>query len=248
VAWALLGLSGSFNLALAQSTSDEIQLQVHRTFGYGNGDQIQGLFTLEATGPELKSATFRIENQVIAEVMSPPFTARMDTDQYPHGFHTLTVIGETTDGRTLTSVPRRYEFVDAAVGNNAVLQIGGRIALIGFGLVAVIFVMQIFLFSSGKHQTLPLGAHRNYGIKGGAICPKCGRPFGLHLMGINLLTGYYDRCDHCGKWSFVARATPEQLAAAEQAELKLGQPEMPIAQETSEAKLKRQIDESKFTR
>jgi hypothetical protein len=241
-------LGGSLNLAQAQSTSNELQLQVHRTFGYGNGDQIQGLFTLEATGPELKSAKFMIGTELIGVVTSPPFTVRIDTDKYPHGFHTLTVTGETTDGRTLTSLPRRYEFVDAAVGNDAVLQIGGRIALVGFGLVAIIFAMQIFLFAPGKRRTTPLGAARRYGLKGGAICPKCGRPFGLHLLGVNLLTRYYDRCDHCGRWSLVARATPEELAVAEQAELKLGQPETPVAEETAEAKLKRQIDESKFTR
>lgn len=240
----LLGLSA--NLVLAQSVSDELQLEVHRTFGYGNGNQIQGHFTLVATGVDLTSATFYIGTDVIGTATSAPFQVTMDTDNYPHGFHTLTVTGQTADGRTLTSRPHRYEFVDASAAGETAFRIVGPIVAVVFGLIALTFVVQFLPGLLGKRKVLPLGAPRRYGIKGGAICPKCGRPFGVHFLSINLVGSYFDYCDHCGKWSLVRRATPQQLADAQQAELALAQPETPIAEETPEAKLKRQLDETRF--
>lgn len=231
----------------AQSVNNDLKLEVHRTFGYGNGDQIQGHFTLVATGLELKSATFLIDTDVIGTTTSAPFQVTMDTDNYPHGFHTLTVTAETTDGQTFTSQPHRYEFVDASVANFDVVRIVGPIFAVVFGIILVSFGIQFLPSLMGKRKTLPLGATRSYGLKGGAICPKCGRPFGLHFMSVNLLTGYYDYCDHCGKWSFVQRATPAQLAAAEQAELKQAVPDSPITPETPEQKLRRQIEDSRYT-
>jgi D-arabinose 1-dehydrogenase-like Zn-dependent alcohol dehydrogenase len=34
-----------------------------------------------------------------------------------------------------------------------------------------------------------LGAERDYGFRGGAICPKCHRPFAMHLWGLSLELG-----------------------------------------------------------
>jgi hypothetical protein len=251
----LLGVVGLFllmvssiNLAWAQTSSDELQLAVHRDFGYGGfNNQIQGLFTLEATGLPLQSATFMIDAEVIGQVTAAPFKLSINTDKYPHGLHTFTVVGVTTDGRTLTSKPRQYEFVDASVGGQAGLKIGGSIAGVVLGIVALMLAFQFLPGYLGKRKMVPLGAHRTYGIKGGAICPKCGRPFGIHLMSINLFTRYFDRCEHCGKWSIVSRATPQQLADAEQIELAMAQPEKPVVTETAEAKLKRQIEETRYT-
>ncbi len=242
----LSGLSGSIKTAFAQ-TNTEFQLAVHRDFGYGGGDQIQGQFTLEAVGPEtLTSATFTIDDQLMGTVTTAPFKLPLNTDKYPHGWHTLGLTGKTSDGQTLTAAPKRFEFVDASAGVTAGFQIAVRIIVPVVALLALVLAIQFVPTLLGKRKTLPLGATRRYGLKGGAICPKCGRPFSIHLTSLNALTGYLDYCDHCGKWSFIKRATPEQLAEAERAEVKQAVPESPIVEETAEEKLQRQIEESRY--
>ncbi len=101
---------------------------------------------------------------------------------------------------------------------------------------------------AGRRRTsLPLGVPRQYSWLGGAICPKCGRPFSLHWWALNAsLAGKLDRCEYCGKWSLVRRASREQLAAAEAAELAQAQPETPVAEPNAKEKLKRQLDESRY--
>jgi len=54
-----------------------------------------------------------------------------------------------------------------------------------------------------------------YGILGGIVCPICGLPFSLKVMGFNWFTGKLQRCPHCGKWSVVKRTSAEALATAE---------------------------------
>ncbi|MEK7312663.1 MAG: Ig-like domain-containing protein, partial [Chloroflexota bacterium] len=74
-------------------------LSVRRDWGFGGGSQIQGLFTMEATGPgNLVSVTFKIDSTVVGEVTSSPFKIRFDTDDYLTGWHTLTAVGKTIDG------------------------------------------------------------------------------------------------------------------------------------------------------
>lgn len=217
----LSGVSGSILPALAQ-TAGALQLAVHRDWGYGGGEQIQGLFTLEVSGPaDLASVTFRIDDQVIGTLMAAPFKLQIDTDRYPLGWHSLSATGQTAAGAALSSPIRRFEFVSASVG----FQAGGQIAGSIFGLVAIVFglvlAVQLLPGLIGRRKTRPLGAPRRYGLKGG--------------------------CEHCGRWSFVRRAAPEQLAAAERAELRLALPETPVAEESAADRLQRQLDESRYT-
>jgi len=95
----------------------------------------------------------------------------------------------------------------------------------------------------GGRPRRPAGARRDYGLLGGAICPKCGRPFGLHWWAPNLIGSKFDRCSHCGRWSVVGRASHEALAAAEAAE-EAAAPEAPEL--NPEEKLRRQIEESRY--
>jgi hypothetical protein len=240
-------LCGSIPPAFAQDT-EELKLSVRRDWGYGSGDQIQGLFTLEALGPEnMISATFMIDDAIIGVVNEPPFKLQFETDDYPHGWHDLTAVATSADGQTLTSAPRRFEFVTAAEGWSVAQNIIGRVGAIVGVLFVVIFTVQVIVsFRSRRKESLPLGAPRKYGLKGGAICPRCQRPFALHLFSFNLGPYLFDYCDHCGKWSLVRRALPADLRAAEVAEIKLAQPETPIVEETPEEKLKRQLSESRY--
>jgi len=228
--------------------SDELTLSVRRDWGFGGGSQIQGLFTMEATGPSnLVSVTFKIDSTVVGEATSSPFKIQFDTDDYLTGWHNLTAVSKTIDGRTLTSSARRFEFVSAdyawSIVRRIILVVGGSVgALMLFGS-AVQFLPSLL----GKKPTpLPLGAPRRYGLKGGAICLKCHRPYSIHLWSFDFVTRVLDYCSHCGKWSLMRRATPGGLTAAVADELAMAQPEMPVAEATPEEKLRRQLDESRY--
>ena len=58
----------------AFAQTDELTLFVRRNFGYGGGDQIQGSFRMEATGPsDLANVTFKVDDQIVSTVASAPF-------------------------------------------------------------------------------------------------------------------------------------------------------------------------------
>ena len=236
--------------ALAQPTAaqtEDLTLSVRRNFGYGGGHQIQGSFRMEVTGPNnLTAVTFKVDEQIVDTLTQPPWRVDFQTDDYGLGEHTLTATAETTAGRTLTSNTRSFEFVSAEVG----WQAGANIALPILGAVGIILLIGLasaFLPNlTGQKVTVPLGAPRKYGFFGGALCPKCHRPFSRHWWGLNAGLGKFDRCDHCGGWSIVRAESPARLREAEAAELQLAQPEAPVAELTAEEKLKRQLDESRF--
>lgn len=245
---ALFTLHASpFTAAYAQN--EELQLAVRRNFGYGGGSQIQGNFRMEIDTPPANviSVTFLIDGTAIGTDTEPPFRIDFDTGDYANGWHDLTATAQTSDGRSLASEARRFEFVPVEVG----FEVGGRIAGLIFAIVGGIFVfvmaLQFLLSGRNKTASLPLGAKRNYGWVGGTVCPKCQRPFALHWWRFKLGVASYDRCDHCGKWSFVRSASPAQLAAAEQAELAQAQPEKAIASENEADRLRRQLDETRYT-
>ena len=83
-----------------------------------------------------------------------------------------------------------------------------------------------------------------YGLEGGAVCPKCGLPFSRSIFSPNLLVGKLSRCPHCGKWSVVGRASPDELAAAEAKLRGEKQPAPPAAD--AETQLHKRIEESKY--
>lgn len=241
----LLGLSLS-RPAWAQTPSPEFVLYVRRNFGYGGGGQIQGSFRLEVDGPaDLAAVTYRIDGTVISTTTQAPFRVDFRTEDYALGQHSLTAEGRTAAGQTLTAAPRQFEFVGADVGTQTAFRL--VVPLLGgvLGVMAIAFVVSMLPTWLGRRKPLPLGAPRDYGAFGGAVCPKCGRPFARHLWGLNAGLGTkFDRCDHCGKWSFVRRASPEALQAAEAAERSTagsaGQP--PAADQG----LQREIDDSRY--
>jgi hypothetical protein len=233
--------------ASAQSTG-ELELGLSRDFGYaGFGNDIQGLFTMKIKNPpdNLVKVEFMIDSTSMGEDTQPPFNLQFNTDSYPLGNHTLSTIGYTTDGSTLNSNNIQVQFVPAGSGMNAVV----KILVPVFSLIVLMTVIAVFLpllLSKGKFSSLPLGTPRKYGIGGGAICPKCSRPFPLRLWWINVGFKKIDRCPFCGKWSFVRPGSPAELRAAEAAELAKAQPESPIPGEAESDKLKKDLDDSRF--
>lgn len=241
----LCALCGSSFSAWAQT--DELTLYVRRNVGYSGGSQIQGSFRMVVEGPgDLTSVTFMIDDQVVGTVTQPPFQINFDTDDYGLSWHDLTAVSQTADGRTLTSTARRLEFVSAEASWQAAGQLALPILGVVGGVVLIGMGMALIPTLTGRRSNLPLGAPRQYGLLGGTICPKCRRPFALHWWGLNATIGKFDRCDHCGKWSFVRRASPDKLREAEATELALAQPETPVPEMSAEEKLKRQLDESRF--
>jgi len=83
-------------------------------------------------------------------------------------------------------------------------------------------------------------------IFGIAICPKCQRPFPLHIYGMNLGIGKYDRCPHCGKWSLVRRQRLSELRAAEASELASAESDQPQPPLSEEERLRKELDDSRY--
>ena len=227
----------------------ELTLNLSRDFGYSSGTgRIQGRFTMKASGPDdLEKVAFWIDDQVIGEDIEPPFSIQFHTDNFAQGVHTLRAIGYTSGGLELHSNEYRQEFVEAEEGYQSAIKIIMPILGVTFAAILVSFLFPL-LTGRKRGSSLPLGAPRSYGVLGGAICPKCGRPFGVHIWGFNLLIGKLDRCPYCGKWSMVRRAPYEVLKAAEAAELEM-QPGSAAGASPllSGERQRKDLDDSRFT-
>lgn len=221
---------------------NQISLGFSRDFGYAAGGEMQGMFSFKVKGPEnLVRVAFFIDGQKIGEDTQAPYSLQFSTDSYPLGEHTLSAIGYTSDGKELPTNQYHRTFVSAEAGWKSALGILGPV----LGLVIAISLISIvgpMLMDRGKKT--PLGAPRNYGFSGGAICPKCGRPFALHMFKLNLLVGSLDRCPHCGKFSIVRHASTAELRAAEAAELEGSEPQ--VAEMSEEEKLRKELESSKY--
>jgi len=232
--------------AQAQSTN-ELTLRLSRDFGYSSGTgKIQGTFSLRASGPDnLERVEFYIDGELMGIDEEPPFKLQFNTGSYPLGVHTLSAIGYTAAGDVLQSNEHRREFVDPAEGWQTVGKI--VIPIFGIALAAILFSFLLpTLFGRKRASNIPLGAQRNYGLLGGTICPKCQRPFPLHIYGMNLGIGKYDRCPHCGKWSLVRRQRLSELRAAEASELASAESDQPQPPLSEEERLRKELDDSRY--
>ncbi len=235
----LLAVSSAF------AQAEGITLKLSRDFGYSSGTgDIQGLFSMKVTGPEnLVRVEFYIDETMIGEDAESPYRLQFSTDDYPLGLHNLYAIGYTSDGQELHSRVLTGNFVSADEGWGAASRIIIPMAVILLIAITLAVIVPA-LTTRGKLEHLPLGAERTYGIRGGAICPKCQRPFVMHLWGLNMGLSRYDRCPYCGKWS-VARIQPlAKLREAEKAELTWAHPEAPPVSEEEE--LRKELDDSKY--
>jgi hypothetical protein len=234
--------------AVLAQTSDKLSLRLSRTFGYSSGTgDIQGSFKLTATGPDnLLKVVFYMDNQTLGEVTQPPFALSFNTDSYPNGLHTLRAVGTTADGVELASNEIQANFVPAGQG----FQAAGRILIPMFILIFVLMLSSFFipvLLRRGKLENIAPGTPRNYGFKGGAICPRCQRPFVLHLFSVNLgFRRKFERCPYCGRMGVVKAVPLSVLRAAEAAELEQARQAQPIAEDTQEEKLRKELENSRY--
>jgi hypothetical protein len=230
------------SLAAAQAEDPPLRLRLNRTFGYGGIGQIEGTFTLEITNEEeheLDRVEFVFDGEVVYVDDSAPFSFRFQTGQFSSGMHVMTAVGYTEDGPPLNATTYQREFLTQEAARNATarlllpLLLGiGALTLIGVGLPVLL----------GRKGTFKPG---QYGAAGGAICPRCAKPYSRHVLSPNLLAGKLERCPHCGKWAIVRRATAAELQQAEAALKGEGTSEV-TSLESEADRLRRQIDDSRY--
>jgi len=230
-----------------------LSISVSKQFGYNMGSQIQGTFKIRVRGPEdLVSVAFLLDGETLGEATTAPFELSFKTDRYAPGWHEITAVGTTASGQTLTARTLSFQFVSAEAAGQSMVKLLVPILVL---VVITTLATGVFPLLSGRKKATPYdpasytpGKPRDYGILGGAVCPKCGRPFGIHFWGLNVsLVGKFDRCPHCGKWSLVRRASREALIEAEAAEYAQNTAAAPRPVLAAEEKLREQLDDSRFT-
>lgn len=232
--------------AKAQNQS-ELSLRLSRDFGYASGaGKMQGTFSMRASGPDnLSRVEFYIDGKMVGEVTQPPFRLQFNTDNYSLGIHTMSAVGYTTGGEELRSNEIKGEFVTAGEGWQAALKIAIPIIVLAFGATLLSALIPL-LSGRGRKSSVPYGAPRSYGVLGGAVCPKCERPYSRHIWGLNMVVGKLDRCPHCGKWSITQRATAQELKLAEEVEVAMAQKGGQAPAQSEEERLRKELDNSRY--
>lgn len=249
--WHMLVISALLAFVLATSTSaqsaqPQLTLKLRREFGYGGfGGEIQGNFRVSISGPQdLTRVVLQLDGAFMGEMTQAPFQWLFHTDNFAPGPHVLTAVGYTQTGQEIHSNEIRSIFLTSeqagrAIAGLIVPLVGG---ILGFTLLAALVS---YLVSRRTAQVLVPGAPRHYGIEGGTICPKCDRPFARHVWAPNLLLGKLERCPYCGHWSIARRASPQELTAAEAAEIPSTAGVQAGAANHEDA-LRRDLEESRF--
>jgi hypothetical protein len=224
--------------------TEEMTLKLSRDWGYGgfNGD-IQGLFSMKATGPaDLTKVEFYIDDVKFGEIERAPYIWQFNTDNFSLGKHNLYALGYALNVQKYKSniIPRN--FVPASEGTKSAMKFVMPIVVILFGFILLSFVIPL-VTTRGKILELPLGAGRIYKF-GGGICPKCSRPFSFQALSMNLGFSKLARCPYCGKWSPVRIQPLAKLREAEDAEMQWGKSQ--VKEETEEEKLHKELDDSKY--
>jgi len=225
------------------------RLNVNRLFGYSSGNQIKGSFRLSVIGvSDILFVDYMIDGEVMATVNTAPFQLDFQTETYSFGMHTLSAIITTTDGRNVEVPDRQFDFATAQQEQQSV--VGVIVPLGAVILLAVVLGLGLqFLFMRNKkHEFIPLGTARNYGLRGGAICPKCHRPTVLHPFAPHFgFRTKYDICENCGKWSMMTVLPVSELRIAEAEEARSAESNQ-VVPKSEEEKLKEILNESKYTK
>jgi DNA-directed RNA polymerase subunit RPC12/RpoP len=228
----------------AQSAQETLEIRLNRDFGYGGmGNDIQGLFSIHASGPEaLEQVDFLLDGELMGSIFEPPFRYQFQTDNFDPGIHTISATGHMDDGTMLTSNEIVVEFVSSENARNQGFVMVGTI--LGIVLGGMVLAAIIPIVMGRKSKTTP-SKGQSYGMFGGAVCPKCGKPFSRHWWGLNMIAGKLDRCPYCGKWSLMYRASPAELRTAEEI---ASQDQVPGIPEMNPGdQLNKDIDNSKYT-
>lgn len=187
-------------------------VHLKKNFGYGFGNKIRGTFTVSLLGDEgqVDKVTFLMDGEILAVVENPPFQHKFQTDDYAVGYHQIFAEVQLWNGTLYVTPSLQVNLVSADEERQQIISILSII----FGGIAVTLVIVGLVQGLLLRKRKRPGKPEEYGILGGTICPRCGRPFPRHLLGVNFWVGRLDRCDHCGKWVMTTRASPDALQAA----------------------------------
>ena len=230
----------------AQEAEPVLELDLNRLFGYGGfvGD-IQGTFSMVAEAPdgfELVEVQFYIDETMIGSVTEDPFKVTFKTGDFDPGLHELYAVGFLADGTELYSNKYTRKFLSGgdAMGTASDILIPLFVVI---GIVALIGVVgPLVLGKKGKQK--PIG---EYSVAaGGAVCPRCKMPYSRHTFSPNIVVGKLERCPHCGKWAIVRRATPAELAEAEERLRADSQEGVKDFTPDEDEALRRALDESQY--
>jgi DNA-directed RNA polymerase subunit RPC12/RpoP len=217
----------------------ELRLSMLRNFGSSLGTSIQGTFTYRVSGPDdLVRVMFLLDGEPTGEDVEAPFRWQFNTGSYEVGTHTMSAVGYTVDGRELQSNVLQRQFISGSESNRLlywiiipiiVLAIGGRL-------------ISSWIANRGSKESEQPAIS---GPFGGTLCPKCGRPFAMHIWGLNVVAGKFDRCPHCGNWSLVRRVHPDALRSAAEAFADDGETAVSPPQDDTDS-LHKRLDDSRF--
>lgn len=230
----------------------EFRVSTRRDFGYGNGANVSGNFSLTIYGNQgnIQSVKYLIDEEEMAVVSEPPFKFSFKTGSYPSGPHAISAVVSTKDGRQVTTPSIHLNFLSAEQQSQDFQKIFIPL-LVGIGVLMLGGIgLQVVMTRHDQSFNTP-GAPRKYGFKGGTICPRCGRAYAIHFFSINLIGGVLDRCDYCGKWAFVrarSRAELDAAVRAEAAAAHASETSLPAVEEQSEEeRLRKMLDDSKYS-
>jgi hypothetical protein len=225
------------------------RLNVNRLFGYSSGNQIKGSFRLSVIGvSNILSVDYMIDGQVMATLDTAPYNLDFQTGTYSFGMHTMSAIITTTDGRNLEVPDRQFDFATAQQEQQSIVGVIVPLGAVILLAAALGLGLQFLFMRNKKHEFVPLGTDRNYGLRGGAICPNCHRPTVLHPFAPHFgFRTKYDICENCGKWSVMTVLPLSELRKAEAEEAKSAKSNQ-VVPKTEEEKLKEILNESKYTR
>ena len=235
-------LALSYTAVLAQESP--FSLRIMRDWGYGNGTDINGRMSLSIKGEQalIQQVTFLMDGEVMATVTAEPFKVQFDTNTYEPGVHRMTAEVKTTSGETYSTNALVSNFLEKGETNQnmfKMLVLVGGIAVLSIGIQ---FFMQKNTNQNPKYDE---NGRVQYGVFGGAVCPRCAQPFSRSFLGINLVGVRLERCPHCGKLVAARRASPDQLEIAERRS-RPAATEQPNAKSESEKK-QESYDDSKYT-
>ncbi len=225
----------------AQAQETAVSLRLTRDFGFGMGSNIQGTFSYRVEGPDdLARVVFLLDGETIGEDSEAPFRLQFRTENYALGVHTMSAVGYTSDGRQLQSNSIQRQFVSGSDSTKVTVWLIIPIILLAVGGR----LFSSWITNRGRKETNQPAIS---GPFGGTLCPKCGRPFAMHIWGLNVVTGKYDRCPHCGKWSVVRRVSPDMLQSAAEAFAESAEETaVPSTPANDEDALRKQLDDSRF--
>lgn len=115
--------------------------------------------------------------------------------------------------------------------------------IIAFVVLVVIFRFIVPVLRRNAADEFVAG---QYGVVGGAVCPRCKLPYSRRVLSPNLLIGKLERCPHCGKIAIVRRASLADLEAAEARLPAQDQAAAPHPKEDHSDNLRQQLEDSRF--